>query len=54
MKEQEYKKHIIGMKLDKLQEGDFIYSRTDEKNTLSEFAKKLKEIEKGEKNGKKS
>lgn len=55
MKEQEYKKHIIGMKLDKLQEGDFVYTRTNEENTLSEFARKLREeIEKEKNNGKRT
>lgn len=50
MKEQNYKKNIIGMHdvtsgipLDKLQQGDFIYeSREAVENTLSHFAESVR------------
>ena len=43
MKEQEYKKHIKGCSLDKLQEGDFVYDKVKNQKTLSDFAKELRE-----------
>lgn len=43
MKLQEYKKHIKGIKLDKLQEGDFNYERLEETFTLSNYAKKIRD-----------
>ena len=42
MKEQNYKQHIQGMPLDKLQEGTFKYNPANKHTTLSEFAKKLR------------
>lgn len=42
MKEQNYKQHIQGMPLDKLQEGKFDYTDVDSRSSLSEYAKKLR------------
>ena len=42
MKEQNYKKHIQGVPLDKLQEGYFEYDRAHRNTTLSEYAKKIR------------
>lgn len=43
MKEQNYKKLINGISLDKLQEGDFCYGpASDSQITLSQFAKQVR------------
>lgn len=43
MKEQNYKRLIKGISLDKLQEGDFCYEPVlDSRTTLSQFAKQVR------------